>query len=128
SETGSVSGISGNVDLDKFNGSYDALLAFAGGMSQPPPPPGSCASATMNTDEPSGSCVQAASDQKWYQCNDGAWTAITSTAGCTTTFAWCQSATLGRAVAPRSCVQASSDNQWYQCHPHTLVHPLHPPP
>jgi len=122
-DTGSVSGVSGDVDLDKFNGSYDDLVAFANGMVTMPPP-GNCPSATMNTDEPNGTCVQAASDSKWYQCNNGTWTAITSTSGCTTTFAWCQSATLGRAVAPRTCVQAASDSQWYQCDGHGWVQPV----
>jgi GH25 family lysozyme M1 (1,4-beta-N-acetylmuramidase) len=122
-DTGHVSGISGDVDLDKFNGSYADLLAFTNGMVTMPPP-GNCPSATMNASEPSGTCVQAASDSKWYQCENGAWNAITSTSGCTTTFAWCQSATLGKAVAPRTCVQAASDSQWYQCDGHGWVQPV----
>jgi hypothetical protein len=69
----------------------------------------------MGADEPAGTCVQAAADQKWYQCEAGSWIAISSTSGCATTYGWCQSATLGRAVPPRTCVQAASDDTWYQC-------------
>ena len=114
SDTGSVSGISGGVDVNRFNGSLDDLIAFANGSGSQPPPM-SCASATMNRDIPDGACVQAASDENWYQCSQGAWTSISSTSGCSDTFAWCNSATLGRAVSPRSCVQAASNSQWYQC-------------
>lgn len=127
SESGTVAGVSGgNVDMDRFNGSVDDLLAFANSATMPTPPSGGCTSATLNKDVPELTCVQAASDQKWYRCEAGAWVAKTSTTGCASTYGWCQSATLGKAVAPRSCVQASSDNQWYQCDGHTWVQPVDP--
>jgi lysozyme len=117
SETGSVAGISGHVDLDKFNGTKADLLAFAGGttMPPPPPPPTSCSSATLDRDVPAGTCVQAASDGNWYSCDNGLWTSRASSAGCADAYAWCSSATLGHTVAPRTCVQAASDHIWYQC-------------
>jgi hypothetical protein len=68
--------------------------------------------------------VQAASDQKWYQCTSGSWVQQASTAGCTQSFGWCQSATLGRAVPPRTCVQKSADQVWYQCNGTTWVTPV----
>ena len=126
SESGSVAGISGGVDMDRFNGSVADLLAFAGSATMPPPPSGGCTSATLNKDVPELTCVQAASDQKWYRCEAGAWIAKTSTTGCASTFGWCSSATLGRSVAPRSCVQAASDNTWYQCDGHGWVAPVDP--
>jgi GH25 family lysozyme M1 (1,4-beta-N-acetylmuramidase) len=39
SATGAVPGISGAVDLDRFNGTQADLLAYAGGSGPPPPPP-----------------------------------------------------------------------------------------
>ena len=118
-DSGHVNGITGNVDMNKFNGDLAALQAFAGGsVTQPPPmPTGSCVSATLNKEVAEGTCVQAANDAKWYTCTGGAWIARSSSAGCSTaaTYGFCQSATLGRAVEPRSCVQAASDNIWYQC-------------
>lgn len=117
SETGTVPGISGGIDLDRFNGSVDELRALAGGGGGGggAEPTGTCASATMATDLPEGVCVQAASDAKWYRCDGASWIQQASTAGCTDTFAWCASATLGRSVPPRTCVQAASDGRWYQC-------------
>ncbi|HUJ57675.1 MAG TPA: glycoside hydrolase family 25 protein [Kofleriaceae bacterium] len=126
SDSGSVSGISGDVDLDRFNGTLSELQAFAGGASSGSGSgsgggsgggggDGSCDSATMGTTIAEGACVQSAADQKWYQCESGAWYQTSSTSGCSATYGWCQSATLGRAVPPRTCVQASSDDTWYQC-------------
>jgi len=117
SETGSVPGISGGIDMDRFNGTVDELHALAGGVGGGGGGGGSatCTSATMAADMPDGVCVQAASDAKWYQCNGGSWVQQASTTGCTKTYGWCQSATLGRTVAPRTCVQAASDRTWYQC-------------
>ncbi len=117
SETGTVAGISGKVDLDSFNGSISDLIAFAGGAGNtpPPPPPSTCTSATLDRSVAEGVCVQAASDAKWYACSAGTWVARSSSAGCTQAYAWCQSATLGKAVPPRTCVQAASDHVWYQC-------------
>lgn len=118
SDKGSVPGISGGIDVDRFNGTLDELRALAGGNTGGGGGGGgatTCTSATMAADLPEGVCVQAASDQKWYQCSAGSWIQQASTAGCTKTFGWCQSATLGRAVPPRTCVQAASDQVWYQC-------------
>jgi len=120
SESGSVAGMSGSVDMDRFNGTLDELRALAGGTGGTGGGgggggPATCTSATMGKDLPDGVCVQAASDAKWYQCSGGSWVAQASTTGCTQSFAWCQSATLGRTVPPRSCVQAASDQIWYQC-------------
>jgi len=121
-DSGKVSGISGNVDMNRFNGSLDDLIVFAGGAVSMPPP-ASCASATMNTDLPEGSCVQAASDGEWYQCEGGSWFGISSTSACSDTYAWCDSATLGVSVPPRTCVQAASDREWYQCDGKSWVQP-----
>jgi lysozyme len=123
SETGKVPGISGGIDLDRFNGTADELRALAGGTGGTGGGGGggggggasTCTSATMAADFADGVCVQAASDAKWYQCTGGSWVQQASTAGCTQSFGWCQSATLGRTVPPRSCVQAASDQIWYQC-------------
>jgi lysozyme len=122
SESGSVSGIPGAVDLDTFNGSLDELYAMTGltgsgsGSGTDPGGDTSCTSQTMAADEPDGTCVEAAADQSWYQCTSGQWTAIDSPdASCTATYAWCTSATLGRDVPPRTCVQSAADSEWYQC-------------
>jgi GH25 family lysozyme M1 (1,4-beta-N-acetylmuramidase) len=125
-DSGSVSGISGNVDMNRFNGSVADLLAFANSSTMPQPPAGGCTSATLNKDVPELTCVQAASDQKWYRCEGGAWIAKTSTAACAAAYGWCSSATLGRAVPPRTCVQAASDNKWYQCDGRTWASPVDP--
>jgi lysozyme len=107
--TGSVPGIPGQVDRDRFLGDIDALLAFAGGSNGE----AGCNSATLAKQVPAGTCVQAASDAQWYHCSNGAW--VAGETGCTATYAWCHSATLGKDVAPRSCVQSRSDSVWYQC-------------
>jgi len=127
SDTGSVPGLSGGVDVDRFNGSLDELRALAGGSGGGGGGGGgsaTCSSATMAADLPDGVCVQAASDQKWYQCDAGSWIQQPTTAGCTKTYGWCQSATLGRAVPPRTCVQKSADKVWYQCDGTTWVTPV----
>ncbi|MFT3698831.1 MAG: GH25 family lysozyme [Kofleriaceae bacterium] len=115
--TGTVAGISGQTDLDQFNGTLADLQAFAMGAVQqsPPPPPTQCMSATMDKNLDEGVCVQAANDGAWYQCENGLWYGISSTSRCSQTFAWCDSATLGKSVPPRTCVQAASDSIWYQC-------------
>lgn len=117
SSAGHVAGISGNVDTDQFNGTLDELQAFAMGTvsNAPPPPPSTCMSATMDEELDEGACVQAASDGDWYRCEQGLWVGVSSTSGCSQTFAWCDSATLGTSVPPRTCVQAASDHVWYQC-------------
>jgi hypothetical protein len=73
----------------------------------------SCRSATLAKSVADGVCVQAASDQAWYHCDNGAW--LAGATSCTTRYAWCNSATLGRDVAPRTCVQSRADRIWYQC-------------
>jgi hypothetical protein len=75
-----------------------------------------CFSPTLARTLDAGTCVQSASDQVWYRCDDSAWTPIADTGSCTaTTYAWCYSETLNRAVPPRTCVQSRSDQRWYQC-------------
>jgi lysozyme len=128
-DSGHVNGISGNVDMNKFNGDLTALLAFAGGMASttpppPPPPVNGCVSQTLNHEVTEGTCVQSASDQQWYTCTAGAWVSRSSSSGCAAAYGWCDSATLGRKVPPRSCVEASSDNTWYQCDGHGWVDPV----
>lgn len=115
SDTGSVPGIAGNVDVNRFNGTLAELRALAGGGAGGGGGATSCTSATLAADVPDGVCVQAASDARWYQCTSGAWVQQATTAGCSRTYGWCSSATLGRTVPPRSCVQAASDRIWYQC-------------
>ena len=83
-----------------------------------------CSSSTLDRDVDDGTCVQSATDQAWYQCTNGSWTAIASNAGCTTSFAWCNSATLGYAVPPRTCVQSASTSRWYQCNGQNWVTPV----
>lgn len=84
----------------------------------------SCSSATLDRDVDDGTCVQAASDGDWYRCDNGAWDAIPSSAGCASVFAWCDSATLGVAVPPRTCVQSASTSAWYQCNGQAWVRPV----
>lgn len=125
SGSGSAPGISGQVDLDKFNGSLADLEAFVAAVSptsgddsgspSTTPPPTTCASGTLDKVVDDGVCVQAASDAQLYECSAGMWTAQASTSGCSQTYAWCDSATLGASVPPRTCVQAASDHLWYQC-------------
>jgi hypothetical protein len=38
-----------------------------------PLPSGTCDSATLGREVPAGTCVQARSDSKWYQCNGDTW-------------------------------------------------------
>jgi lysozyme len=113
--TGTVSGIPGQVDRDRFLGDINALEVFAGGGSGGGGggAPNGCNSATLAKQVPSGTCVQASSDGLWYHCDNGSW--LDGETGCTSTYAWCQSATLGKAVPPRTCVQSRSDSVWYQC-------------
>ena len=84
----------------------------------------SCSSATLDRDVDDGTCVQSASDQSWYRCDDGSWDAISTSAGCASAFAWCSSATLGEAVPPRTCVQSASNSVWYQCNGQSWVTPV----
>jgi hypothetical protein len=86
--------------------------------------PAACSSATLGRDVDDGTCVQSATDEAWYQCTNGSWTAISSTAGCASSYAWCDSATLGYAVPPRTCVQSASTSAWYQCNGQAWVRPV----
>jgi hypothetical protein len=79
----------------------------------PPPTPMTCSSATLDRTVAANTCVQSASDQAWYTCENGAW--VAGQHACSVSYAWCQSSTLGKAVPPRTCVQSRSDRVWYQC-------------
>jgi lysozyme len=82
SDKGSVPGITGGVDVDKFNGSMADLVAFAGGDggssggtsgggsggSSGGSSGGVCYSHTLGMEVPLDTCVQSKSDSKWYQC------------------------------------------------------------
>jgi hypothetical protein len=83
-----------------------------------------CSSATLGFDVDAGTCVQAASDGNWYQCDDGSWNAISSESGCSMTYAWCSSATLGKDVPPGTCVQSASSQTWFQCNGTEWVTPV----
>lgn len=93
-----------------------------------PPPPSpttmGCMSTTLDRQVSEGTCVQDASDAKWYACSGGAWVAKTSTSGCAATYGFCDSATLGEAVPARTCVQARSNSTWYQCNGQGWVTPV----
>ena len=73
----------------------------------------SCASSTLDTDVPDGTCVQSSGDQNWYTCQNGSW--VSGEIDCTKSYAWCDSGTLGQSVPPRTCVQSKYDSIWYQC-------------
>jgi lysozyme len=84
-DNGAVPGISGQTDLDRFNGSLADLLAYANGGAAPmpspspspspsPAPTNGCYSNTLGRSMPANACVQSASNGEWYQCDDGAWT------------------------------------------------------
>jgi len=116
--------------------------------SAPPPPPGTttegggggsgsdtggtstgagaaCSSSTLDRDVDDGTCVQAASDSQWYQCDNGNWDSIASSAACGgEVYGFCQSATLGTSVPARTCVQSASTSTWYQCNGTTWVSPV----
>jgi lysozyme len=130
--TGSIDGIPGQVDEDRFLGDMTSFEAFiggtttgsGGGSSGSGSATGSgsgggggglngCNSATLAAQVPSGTCVQSASDGSWYHCDDGTW--LDGEDDCTATYAWCESDTLGKAVPPRTCVQSKFDDVWYQC-------------
>lgn len=74
-----VSGVPiGRPDQNVFNGSYADLVAFARGdgkapSTMTPPQMDSCFSETLDRDVPENTCVQSATDGKWYQCTDGGW-------------------------------------------------------
>jgi len=95
-----------------------------GGGGGSSPTPTSCTSDTLDRDVADGTCVQSATDAKWYACSAGAWVAKSSSAGCATAYGFCDSATLGEAVAPRTCVQARSNRTWYQCNGQGWVSPV----
>jgi GH25 family lysozyme M1 (1,4-beta-N-acetylmuramidase) len=121
-DTGRVPGVTGDVDMNRFNGSLADLQAMAGigssgggGGGGGGGTPSTCTSQTMGRDVDDGTCVQSAADAKWYRCDSGSWTAIASSTGCSVAYGYCHSATLGRDVPARTCVQSAADNTWYQC-------------
>lgn len=59
-----------------------------GGAPPPASVPGStCHSGTLNRDVAEATCVQSKSDNRWYECKDGAWTdRATDTTACSATF------------------------------------------
>jgi hypothetical protein len=85
----------------------------APGPGPMPPAPTHCYSHTLAKNVPSGTCVQSASDEAWYTCESGSWTA--GQHNCGTSYPWCHSATLGKYVPPRTCVESKYDHVWYQC-------------
>jgi hypothetical protein len=99
------------------SGSGSGSGTMSGGMA-------GCSSATLDSDVDDGTCVQAATDGKWYQCDNGNWDAIGSTSGCSLTYGWCSSATLGKDVPPRTCVQSASSKTWFQCNGTEWVTPV----
>jgi len=102
------------------------ICAGGGGGGEPPPPPTgvTCNSATLDRDVDEGTCVQAASDAQWYQCQAGQWIGRSSSTGCAVAFGFCNSATLGIDVPPRTCVQAASNSTWYQCNGQVWTKPV----
>jgi len=121
-DSGHVPGIPGAIDMNRFAGTVDQLLAFAGGAVSTGTT--TCMSETLNHDVPEGTCVQSDSDAQWYQCEGGSWVERAGSSGCGSAYAYCQSATLGKAVPPRTCVQSASDDHWYQCDGHGWVAPV----
>ena len=87
-------------------------------------PGASCSSSTLDRDVDDGTCVQSASDESWYQCTNGTWDSIDSSASCDVAYAWCDSATLGESVPPLTCVQSASSGTWFQCNGQTWVTPV----
>jgi hypothetical protein len=49
------------------------LNAYGNSTPTPPPADATCYSATLGRDMPENACVQAASDEEWYQCSGGVW-------------------------------------------------------
>ncbi len=118
-------------------------LGICSTASEPPPPAGTttegtsggtttttttsgaaCSSATLGRDVDTGTCVQAASDGLWYQCENGDWNDIDSGANCAVAYGYCDSATLGYPVPARTCVQSASSGTWYQCNGSSWVSPV----
>jgi hypothetical protein len=91
----------------------------------PTPAPGAtCNSATLDRDVDDGTCVQSATDAKWYACESGAWVAKSSSSGCASAYGFCASATLGKSVPPRTCVQSAASSSWFQCNGQGWVTPV----
>jgi hypothetical protein len=116
---GAYAGDCGRKDVggsSKIPRDFDRFRVNAG-WADGTPPPGACYSATLDRPLPSGACVRSASDAKWRQCVDGAFTAPADArpAACTQAVPFCYSVSLNRLVAPRTCVQSVSDEQWRQC-------------
>jgi len=84
-----------------------------------------CSSSTLDRDVDDGTCVQAATDSQWYECDNGNWDSIASSSACSgEVYGFCASATLGTSVPPRTCVQSASTGTWYQCNGTTWVTPV----
>lgn len=49
------------------------LNAYGNSTPTPPPADATCYSATLGREMPENACVQAASDEEWYQCSGGVW-------------------------------------------------------
>jgi lysozyme len=146
SDTGSVSGVTGEVDLDRFNGTLAELQALAGGTSSTPsepvdsgtpPPPAtstSCYSTTLALTVPANTCVETNASDTWVQCDNGAWVdRWDDPTACGATYPYdngghssgggtgCYSSTEGVTEPDNACVQSKSNNAWYQCDNGTWV-------
>jgi lysozyme len=146
SDTGTVSGISGQVDLDRFDGTLAQLQALAGGAGSttdagaPPPatdagaPTSTCYSTTLAATVAANTCVETDDAGDWVQCDDGAWIdRYDDPTACGATYPWnngghssgggagCYSSTLGVEAADNACVQSKSNDDWYQCDNGTWV-------
>ncbi|HET9992843.1 MAG TPA: hypothetical protein VFQ65_30115 [Kofleriaceae bacterium] len=97
----------------------------SGSGSSTSTPGAACTSSTLARDVDDGTCVQAATDSLWYQCDNGNWDSIASSAACSgEVYGFCASATLGTSVPARTCVQSASTSTWYQCNGTTWVSPV----
>ncbi len=152
SDTGSVPGVSGDNDLDTFNGTLAQLQALASGAAPAPSPspaadagaaadsgasttpPSSCYSATLGKTVVLNTCVETDASGTWVQCDDGAWVdRYDDPAACGATYpysnaghssgggAGCYSDTLGANEPDNACVQSASNDAWYQCDDGTWV-------
>lgn len=147
SDTGSVSGISGDVDLDRFDGTLAQLQALAGGSgtgagtgtgtgtgAPPPAPATSCYSTTLGMTVAANTCVEENASGTWVQCDNGTWIdRYDDPTACGATYPYgngghssgggtgCYSSTLGVTAADNACVQSRSNDDWYQCDNGTWV-------
>ena len=135
SDTGTAAGITGDNDLDTFNGSLADLQALASGAAPAPAPTTpstpastSCYSSTLAMTVVQNTCVETDDSGDWVQCDAGAWVdRYDDPAACGAVYPWsnaghsggggasCYSSTLGAEEPDNACVQSKSDNAWYQC-------------